>query len=159
MERVLRKQRKHGMGEGSVAMQTCYAFGKWLRNCRSELGISLRELGRIAGANYSYIARLEHGAHAAPSRGMVIRLAQALGASRIEALLAAGYAPYLEESGTPGQGLAGLVGERCGKLQKDHGGECAIGGSRRRPRDPGRGIDRRRYRPGPVRSLHLTLNQ
>jgi transcriptional regulator with XRE-family HTH domain len=109
-------------------MQTCYAFGKWLRSCRSERGISLRELGRIAGANYSYIARLEHGAHAAPSRGMVIRLAQALGAPRAEALLAAGYAPYLEESATPRQCLAGLVGERCGKLQKDQRRGCADGG-------------------------------
>lgn len=104
---MLTKQRKHGIGKGSIVMQTCYAFGKWLRNCRSERGISLRELGRIARANYSYIARLEHGGHAAPSRGMAIRLARALGASRVEALLAAGYAPYPDElrGGGPARSL------------------------------------------------------
>ena len=121
------------MGKGIEAVQICYAFGKWLRNCRRERGVSLRELGRIARANYSYIARLEHGVHAAPSRDMVIRLARALRASRLEALLAAGYAPYPEEFGVAGHPAEDLVAQQPGELHKDHG--RAGGDGDQKPRD------------------------
>ena len=82
-------------------LKTCYSFGLWLQERREEAALSLRQLAREAGANYSYLARLEHGRHACPSQQMVLRLAQALGAGPSRALAAAGYLPDgCQSSGT-----------------------------------------------------------
>jgi len=74
-------------------MDVCYEFGKWLRKSREDAGLSLRQLARLARANHSYLARLEHGRHASPSRQMVLRLARALRIRGNDALAAAGYMP------------------------------------------------------------------
>lgn len=74
-------------------MHCCYTFGQWLRDARNAAGFSLRQLGHLARCNYSYLARLEQGRHATPSRDMVMRIASALNASVPEALVAAGYQP------------------------------------------------------------------
>lgn len=74
-------------------MHVCLEFGEWLRRARENAGLSLRQLARLAGVNRSYLARLEHGKHAAPSRVMAARLAGALRVPTSEGLMSAGYLP------------------------------------------------------------------
>ncbi|HXJ57708.1 MAG TPA: helix-turn-helix transcriptional regulator [Verrucomicrobiae bacterium] len=52
--------------------------GDILRSSRERRGLSLRELGRLAGIDHAYIHRLETGAKEAPSDQVIMKLARAL---------------------------------------------------------------------------------
>lgn len=83
-------------GGFTVAMN----FGRWLKEARKGRRLSQEELARAAGCTGSYISLLERGtpdkrsgAALRPSVEVVDALAAALGVTRREARLAAGYVP------------------------------------------------------------------
>jgi transcriptional regulator with XRE-family HTH domain len=87
-------------------------FARWLRDRRRALGQSQQALADLAECSRAYLSKLEAGVRhetgqpLQPTRGLVVRLARALGASVDEALLAAGYAPER----TPARAATGVEG-------------------------------------------------
>jgi transcriptional regulator with XRE-family HTH domain len=61
------------------------ALGFLLRSLREERGLSLRELGQLAGVDHAYIYRLETGAKEAPSDEVLSKLIRALKPGKREA--------------------------------------------------------------------------
>jgi len=61
------------------------ALGFLLRSLREERGLSLRELGQLAGVDHAYIYRLETGAKEAPSGDVLSKLLRALKPAKREA--------------------------------------------------------------------------
>lgn len=68
-------------------------FGKWLREARLHSGLSMVEVERRTGINYTHISRMENG-RSRPSRDTVLRLAEAVDADVNDALIAAYYIPF-----------------------------------------------------------------
>ena len=54
------------------------SVGKWLREARSELGLSTRDLATLAGVAYPTVSRIERG-HTTPRWDTVTKLATAVG--------------------------------------------------------------------------------
>ncbi|MDQ1747826.1 MAG: Helix-turn-helix domain [Frankiaceae bacterium] len=54
-------------------------FGPLLRQLRRDSGFTLRQLAERSGSHFTHLSRLEQGSDRAPSRGLVERLARALG--------------------------------------------------------------------------------
>lgn len=67
-------------------------FGKRLHQLRLEKKISLRALAEKVGVDFSYISQIEHEKRQ-PSRDVIVRLSEALGADSDEFLVTAGYLP------------------------------------------------------------------
>lgn len=63
------------------------ALGVLLRKLREKRGLTLRELGQLAGLNHAYIHRLETGAKEAPSAETMQKLSRALKPTPREAAL------------------------------------------------------------------------
>jgi transcriptional regulator with XRE-family HTH domain len=61
------------------------AFGLLLQSLREERGLSLRELGQLAGIDHAYIYRLETGDKEVPSEEVLSKLIRALKAGKREA--------------------------------------------------------------------------
>jgi transcriptional regulator with XRE-family HTH domain len=61
------------------------ALGFLLRSLREERGLSLRELGQLAGVDHAYIYRLETGVKEAPSDEVLSKLLRALKPGKREA--------------------------------------------------------------------------
>jgi transcriptional regulator with XRE-family HTH domain len=61
------------------------ALGFLLRRLREERGLSLRELGQLAGVDHAYIHRLETGDKESPSDEVLTKLIRALKAGKREA--------------------------------------------------------------------------
>lgn len=68
-------------------------FGKWLRETRLHSSLSMAEVERRTGINYTHISRMENG-RSRPSRDTVLRLADALNADIDAALIAAYFIPF-----------------------------------------------------------------
>lgn len=68
-------------------------FGKRLHRLRLEKKISMRVLAEKVGVDFSYISQIEHEKRQ-PSRDVIVRLSQALGADPDEFLVTAGYLPH-----------------------------------------------------------------
>lgn len=81
------------------------ALGPVLRVLREKRGLSLRELGQLAGVDHAYIHRLETGAKEAPSDEVLAKLTRALKAEKREALMLR----YLSEHPETDPGLAAHV--------------------------------------------------
>lgn len=60
------------------------ALGFLIRFLREQRGLSLRELGRLAGVDHAYIHRLETGTKEAPSAEVLAKLSKALKAAKRE---------------------------------------------------------------------------
>jgi transcriptional regulator with XRE-family HTH domain len=60
------------------------AFGFLLQRLREERGLSLRELGQLAGIDHAYIYRLEAGDKESPSEEVLTKLIRALKAGKRE---------------------------------------------------------------------------
>ena len=67
------------------------ALGSLIRFLRDQRGLSLRELGRLAGVDHAYIHRLETGTKEAPSAEVLAKLTKALKAAKRESEML----PYL----------------------------------------------------------------
>jgi transcriptional regulator with XRE-family HTH domain len=80
------------------------ALGFLIRFLRELRGLSLRELGRLAGVDHAYIHRLETGTKEAPSAEVLAKLTKALKAAKRESEMLLYLAAHPE---TP----AGLVAE------------------------------------------------
>ena len=80
------------------------ALGFLIRFLREQRGLSLRELGRLAGVEHAYIHRLETGTKEAPSAEVMAKLSKALKAAKRESEMLLYLAAHPE---TP----AGLVAE------------------------------------------------
>jgi len=61
------------------------AFGFLLQSLREERGLSLRELGQLAGIDHAHISRLETGDKEVPSDEVLSKLIRALKAGKREA--------------------------------------------------------------------------
>jgi transcriptional regulator with XRE-family HTH domain len=61
------------------------ALGYLLRSLREERGLSLRELGQLAGIDHAYVHRLESGAKESPSEEVQGKLIRALKVAKREA--------------------------------------------------------------------------
>jgi transcriptional regulator with XRE-family HTH domain len=61
------------------------AFGFLLQRLREQRGLSLRELGQLAGIDHAYIYRLEAGDKESPSEDIVTKLIRALKVGKREA--------------------------------------------------------------------------
>lgn len=68
------------------------SFGDWLKTNRDTAKMTQEELADRAGTKHPSISRLENG-KAKPSRGMVLRIAKALGVDHTAGLAAAGFLP------------------------------------------------------------------
>lgn len=69
-------------------------FGQRLRELRQHHRMTQRDLAALAGADYTYISKLETGiANGLPSERLVTRLATVLGADAAELNLLAGRIP------------------------------------------------------------------
>jgi transcriptional regulator with XRE-family HTH domain len=75
------------------------ALGLLLRFLREQRGLSLRELGRLAGVDHAYIHRLETGGKEAPSAEVIGKLAKALKAGKRELDMLLYLADHPETSG------------------------------------------------------------
>lgn len=97
--------------QGDESMQWCQDgvemayFGEWVFELRTRARLSQEELGNAAKITKSYVSVIERnlpnpktGALPNPRRGVVERIADALGAPREEALRAAGLAPLSENA-------------------------------------------------------------
>ncbi len=73
-------------------------FGAWLHQAREKRQLTMTAVARSAGVDHVYISRIESGVAKHPSRSVVVRIGQAVGAAPGEALLAARYLPYEIES-------------------------------------------------------------
>jgi transcriptional regulator with XRE-family HTH domain len=60
------------------------ALGFLIRFLREQRGLSLREMGRLAGVDHAYIHRLETGTKEAPSAEVLAKLTKALKAAKRE---------------------------------------------------------------------------
>lgn len=69
-------------------------FGGVIQKTRTGKGLTLRELAKISGLDYSYISRIEKGYM--PSRDATLKLAKALGLPENKLLGLAGYAPKID---------------------------------------------------------------
>lgn len=67
-------------------------LGRQLRKRRDQLGLSLRQLERLADVDNGTIARIEQGAFAAPAPDKLARIADALGLSLADVFALADYA-------------------------------------------------------------------
>lgn len=75
-------------------MYCAKAFGDWVRGCRMELGISLREMSRRLGLSPTYWSMVERGRMCTPPRPVVLdRLSSVLGVSRYEVYKLSGRVP------------------------------------------------------------------
>jgi transcriptional regulator with XRE-family HTH domain len=72
-------------------------LGAYLRAKREEAGLSIRELARLAGANYAYLSRLESGERSEPSAELLQRIADVLETDASELLAYVGVKPVLPE--------------------------------------------------------------
>lgn len=70
--------------------RTPTALGAWVRNVRTEQGLSQRGLADRAGLSRSYLCDIERGRGTQPSMETLDKLSAALGLSRNELLRAAG---------------------------------------------------------------------
>lgn len=68
-------------------------FGSRLRELRTRLGLSLRELGDIVSIDYTYLSKIENGVLPPPSEKVIAQLAEALNADKDELLILAGKIP------------------------------------------------------------------
>jgi transcriptional regulator with XRE-family HTH domain len=75
------------------------ALGEWIRAARAAQGISQRSLADRSGLSRSYLCDIERGRGARPSVATLDKLANALGASRVDLLRVAG---ILESPGRVG---------------------------------------------------------
>src|SRR5260370_29978813 len=69
--------------KGGVMAQP--AFGLLLQRLREQRGLSLRELGQLAGIDHAYIYRLEAGDKESPSEEILTKLVRALKSGKREA--------------------------------------------------------------------------
>ena len=67
-------------------------LGRYLRDRRNELGLSVRDLEEIAEVSNATIVRFEQGAFAAPAPDKLSRIAEALKLSLADVFALAGYA-------------------------------------------------------------------
>jgi len=67
------------------------ALGKYLRQRREELGLSLRQLASMVGTHASYLGRLETGAYRRPPFEYLPRIAAALKISYADLFAVSGY--------------------------------------------------------------------
>ena len=72
-------------------------LGAYLRTKREAAGLSIRELARLAGANYAYLSRLESGERSEPSAELLQRIADVLETDAGELLAYVGVKPVLPE--------------------------------------------------------------
>ncbi len=66
------------MARSSPKDQEAAALGPLLRQRRKSLGLTAKQVARLAGVSPSYISHLERGRHERPSLAVLARLAQAL---------------------------------------------------------------------------------
>jgi transcriptional regulator with XRE-family HTH domain len=66
-------------------------LGRLIRECRSELGLSVRQLAEQAEMNFATLSRIEQGQFAAPGPDKLARIAEALGLSTADLFVLAGY--------------------------------------------------------------------
>lgn len=75
-------------------MSESTTFGTWLKEQRTERGMSLRELARQAELSATYISRLENGQEGCkPSEETIIKIAQILGCKPSEVFIKAERVP------------------------------------------------------------------
>jgi transcriptional regulator with XRE-family HTH domain len=67
-------------------------YSEWLKSARAISGFTLMGLAEKAGISHATIQRLESGDRF-PSRGMVLKIAEAMGKSADDALFSAGFLP------------------------------------------------------------------
>lgn len=71
--------------------QQAKTLGQLLRQRREALGLSSRQLAKLAGTRDTTIMRLERGAFATPAPDKLLRIAEALGLSLADVYALAGY--------------------------------------------------------------------
>jgi transcriptional regulator with XRE-family HTH domain len=60
------------------------AFARYLRELRKKRDMTLRDLGDVAGLDFTYLSKIENDAVSVPSENAIIRLATALRATPAE---------------------------------------------------------------------------
>jgi transcriptional regulator with XRE-family HTH domain len=78
---------------GIVKNRARQEFGSKLRGLRQRAGLTQQELAAKAGIDATYLSKIENGIMAPPTRGVVIRLAEAVKAGKKELLELAGKNP------------------------------------------------------------------
>ena len=68
-------------------------FGERLRELRKQSGLSQRGLANKVNVNFTYLSKIENGVVAAPSKSVILRLAEVLNADKDELLILAGRVP------------------------------------------------------------------
>lgn len=75
--------------------QSPTTLGAYLRSAREEAGFSLRQLAKLIGADYSYLARIEAGERVKPGGDILQRIADVLEVDAAELLTFIGVKPNL----------------------------------------------------------------
>lgn len=69
------------------------SFGKQLRELRESRGLSLRQIGYVAGVSSSYLSQVETGERSVPTPKVLKKLAPVLGVTYDRLMAMAGYTP------------------------------------------------------------------
>jgi transcriptional regulator with XRE-family HTH domain len=86
----------HSKSRPGVQLPGLAAFGVLVASRRSELGLSLRQLGDASGVNYTWLSRIEKGEiRALPGVEAFVGLARTLDTSVAELLICAGVEPSI----------------------------------------------------------------
>lgn len=86
------------------------AFGKAIRDCRKQLGISQKELAERAGIDFTYLSKIENNRTPPPSEDVIRAMAQVLGVDSDELIrLESGLPVVVVDHSAPDVGLPTVV--------------------------------------------------